>query len=214
MGQNPAQNGPRRPGWAVRLARGIIVAVMVLVVSITCLTQCTHGEISMGKLASNWEPVRLIYRIRVVFKDQVPTDFELLAPVPLIDGCEVPGFRQAVARDFALAEVVDTERGEFLRVTQACTHGSRDFDSFVVLQLKEAPRHFLASTHLAERLSLSGQQNDGEAWVYLRSDCEISHAWIWVQLGNSYLELKSELFRIPEGAVETGWRLLPEGVGG
>ena len=98
----------------------------MFIVVMTWLSLGTHGYISLESLISNWKPVGLQYEIRVVFKDRVPADSEVLAPIPLIDGQEIPAFREALRRSWDTAEVVETDRGKFVRITPRYTGDQLD----------------------------------------------------------------------------------------
>lgn len=108
-----------------------------------------------------------------------------MVPIPLIDGQEVPGFREAVHGCSGSAEAIETERGKFVRITPGYIGDQSSPWVFVGLRLEEAPRRFFASTHLAERFGLSGEQGDAQAWVYLKGDGEIKVAGVSAQLGES-----------------------------
>jgi len=217
MGRSSTEKRHRRRGLLVGCALGalgLLWAAGMFIVVMTWLSLGTHGYISLESLAANWEPVRVRYQLQVDFRGEIPGDFELLVPMPLIDGREIPEFTSSLSELSRPIEMVDTERGKFIRITKEYCGAYTGTYLSLGAKLGEAPRRGLASTHLAERFSLSGEQDGDKVWVYLAGNGEIVDGWIWVQLGNQVIGLASRHILIPKGPVEPGWRLLAEEITG
>lgn len=126
-------------------------------------------------LPSHWRRVELTYIVEVYFLEgSRPESFVILVPAPLLDGKPVRKFTTTLQRMPKPFSFVTTERGTFMKMTEANVDEFGGLAFITKVLLTERPTRWLVLDNpLRERFSLSsapGPSGQSGYWIYVEAE--------------------------------------------